>query len=93
MVFIWCKDAQVRWAAEESVEAAVGGSIADRRLVGGLLQPREDGGQVGLDFEHGQDRIVLHSSDAPRQRPDRVRADLQARLDLPPPERRGDGRT
>ncbi len=25
MVFIWCKDAQVRWAAEELVEAAVGG--------------------------------------------------------------------
>ncbi len=40
MVFIWCKDAQVRWAAEEAVEAAVGGSIADRRLARRLLQPR-----------------------------------------------------
>ncbi len=93
MVFIWRKDAQGRWAAEESVEAAVGGSIADRRLVGGLLQPREDGGQVGLDFEHGQDRIVLHTCQPPRQRPDRVPADLEALPHLAPAERRGDGRT
>jgi len=55
-----------------------------------LLEAEKDRGQVGLELEHRQDRVVLHSPDPAGERPDGMCPDLEAGLHLSPPERGGD---